>query len=272
MTKLFVSDIDGTFINSKHEVTEKTKEAMKLLKDNGYDLALCSGRVMASVQKNIEIAGIDAYAIGSNGGVIAYKNKVLYGESIPYEKIEKILEIGKEKGYGFHMYDHDTYYSNFYDKERLKHLHLEDPIKKQANAYFDTNVLEHIIENDIPIYKVMLHMSFHEDTETYDRINSLGGLYLAMSGRDSSDIMIDGVNKGRAVQYIVENLGKKYDKIVTIGDHENDLPMIEYADIGIAMGNAIDTVKNKSDYITDTNDNEGLFKAVKYVIESENND
>jgi len=272
VAKLFVSDIDGTFLNSKHEVTDKTKEAMQLLKENGYDLALCSGRVMASVQKNIEIAGIDAFAIGSNGGVIAYKNKVLYGEKIPYDKIRKILDIGQEKGYGFHMYDHDTYYSNFYDKERLKHLHLEDPDKKQANAYFDTNVLDHIIENEIPIYKVMLHMSFHEDQETYNRIKALGGLYLAMSGEDSSDIMIEGVSKGRAVKYLVDNSKKKYDKIVTIGDHENDIPMLEYAHIGIAMGNAIESVKEKSDYVTDTNDNDGLYKAVKYVIESEKND
>lgn len=267
MAKLFVSDIDGTLLNSKNEISNNTKKAFELLVNDGYDIALCSGRGLASVKANMKLLGRDGYAIGNNGAVISYGEDVIYSNPIPLDKLLKIYDVTVKRGYGFHMYDRDTYYSNYYDKKVLGHLFLDDPIRKQANGYFDEHIMEYIKKNNVDIYKFMLHMSFTDDMECYESISNIGGLYLSMSGYMSSDVMNFGVNKGNSIDVIRKNSRKDYDFIVAIGDHENDIPMIEKADFGIAMGNAIEPLKAASDYITQTNDNDGLYKAVKFLIE-----
>lgn len=271
MAKLFVSDIDGTLLTNDHKMTERTKEALKKLVDHGYDIALCSGRVLESVKANGRLTGLETFSIGNNGAIISNSKEIIYKNPIDLSIVEKIIELAEKKGYGFHMYDEKTYYSNVFHKDMLRHLKLDDPINKQAEVYCRPNVIEHILDHKINIYKVMLHMDFADDLDTYETIKGFGDLYLSMSGPRSADIMNYGVSKGNAIEILEKVLDKKYEKIVAIGDHENDIPMIDYAHIGIAMGNGIDQLKEKADYITDTNQNDGLAKAVDYVLESDKN-
>src|SRR3712207_9057504 len=80
---------------------------------------------------------------------------------------------------------------------------------------------------------------------------------------DNFEIMNKGVSKGRGVQELAEFYGLTKDEVICIGDGENDLSMIEYAGLGIAMGNAPNFIKEKANYITDTNDNDGVAKAIE---------
>jgi len=76
------------------------------------------------------------------------------------------------------------------------------------------------------------------------------------------EINAEGVCKGKGVEILGEKLGIKKEEIIAIGDNENDLTMIEYAGLGVAMGNATEEVKELADYITDTNNNSGVAKAI----------
>lgn len=71
-------------------------------------------------------------------------------------------------------------------------------------------------------------------------------------------------NKATAIQFVKDYYNEEYET-VAIGDSENDLPMLEYADISIVMGNGVESVKEKADYVTDRIDNDGLYKAFKYL-------
>lgn len=269
MAKLFVIDLDKTLLNSNHEISEKNLFGLKLLKSNGYDVAFCSGRVLESVRKIGLKSSINPYHIANNGAIISVDQKIIYEKPLAYDKLKLIVDLALKKGYGFHMYDKDTYYSNAYVKDRLKHLRDEKSDEYQIKVICQEDIMDYIIGNEIAIYKIMLHMNFSKDIQLRKYLDKLGGLYLSMSGDNSSDIMSQGVSKGEAVKRLISFLDKDYKKIVCIGDHENDISMIEIADIGIAMANGVEEIKKKSDWITKSNDEDGFYYAVKYVLEGE---
>lgn len=271
MAKLFVTDLDGTLLNSSHQISDKNLEALQMLKEADYDIAFCSGRVLKSVRNLGKKSKIKPYYIANNGAIIATDKKVIFDSPLAYDKLKMIIDLALDKGYGFHMYDRDTYYSNIFEEDKLEHLRLEGSDEYQVNVVCREDVLDYILENHIPIYKIMLHMKFSNDKELTDFLTKSGGLYLAMSGVDSSDIMCEGVSKANAVNLLISYLDKEYEKIVCIGDHENDIPMIKSADIGIAMDNAIEELKETSDWVTKSNDQDGFYHAVKYVLEKEKN-
>ncbi|MBM6838993.1 HAD-IIB family hydrolase, partial [Clostridium saudiense] len=86
------------------------------------------------------------------------------------------------------------------------------------------------------------------------------------SGNHSTEINFKGVSKGNSVKVLSEKYGIKREELICIGDNENDISMIKYAGLGIAMANAIDEVKSAAQYITDSNKNDGVAKAIKKFI------
>lgn len=272
MDKLFISDLDGTLLNENHRVSKLSKKALKMLGGAGYDIALCSGRVLKSVEAIGKEAGLDqVFSIGNNGAVISYEGEILFSCPIEGPKVRQIIDILEERSYGYHMYDEKTFYSNKYESEYLEHLTSETGGKRHVKTYFDENIVDYIEANRIPIYKIMLHLPFKEDMETYKKIKNLGGLYLSMSGNKAADIMNYEVSKGKAIERLEKLSGKKYSKLVAIGDHENDIPMLKHADYKISMGNSIDELKAISDYVTSTNKEEGFYRAVCHVLEEKKN-
>lgn len=80
------------------------------------------------------------------------------------------------------------------------------------------------------------------------------------------DVMNKGVTKGNAIKNLAQSLGVKQEEIIAIGDNENDISMIKYAGLGVAMGNAEEKVKEVSNFITDTNDNHGVAKVIQQFM------
>lgn len=269
MSKLFVTDLDGTLLNNDHLISEKNLKALYMLKDAGYDLAFCSGRVLESIKKIAGTTGLKPYFIANNGAVVSSDKDLIFDKPIPYEKLEFVIEEALKRGYNFHMYDLDTYYSNVYEPSKLAHLRMEDSDEYQIKVVCREDILAYVRQENISIYKVMLHLNFANDMEFKKVLEDCGGLYLAMSGSTSADVMSEGVSKADGIKKLISSLGKNYEKIVCIGDHENDICMLEMADIGIAMGNAIENTKKKSDWVTKSNDQDGLYFAVEHILEGE---
>lgn len=269
MTKLFVTDLDGTLLSKDHKISSRNREALQMLVDSGYEIAFCSGRILSSVKSLAEPLGFVDFHIANNGAVVSYKNEIIYEKALDYPKLRKIVDLAYENDKNYHMYDKDTYYSDLYKPNRLVHMKRDDGDGYHVKVRCHPDILSDIIQEKISIYKITLHMSFINEPEIFNKVSELENLAVYMSGAWSSDIMEAGISKGNAIKQIELNLDKKYDKIVAIGDHQNDIDMVQYADVGIAMGNAIDELKEVSDYITDSNEDDGFYKAVKYILEGE---
>jgi len=91
-------------------------------------------------------------------------------------------------------------------------------------------------------------------------------LHVVSSGKDNFEVMVGSVSKGNAVAYLADMLSVAQEEIMCIGDSENDLSMINYAGTGVAMGNGLDIVKEAADFVTDTNDNSGVAKAIEHFL------
>jgi len=90
---------------------------------------------------------------------------------------------------------------------------------------------------------------------------------VSQSLKDNLEVMNKGINKGNAIRILAEIYGINREEIIAIGDNENDISMIEYAGLGIAMGNAVDTLKERADYITGNYDEDGVAQAIeKFVL------
>ena len=97
-----------------------------------------------------------------------------------------------------------------------------------------------------------------------------GNYEITQSGRYALEVNNKGVSKGRAVKALAEEYKIKREEIICIGDNENDLSMITYAGLGVAMGNAIDSLKEKADYITESNDKNGVAKVIyEFVLKND---
>ncbi|MGL5244586.1 MAG: HAD-IIB family hydrolase, partial [Sarcina sp.] len=92
------------------------------------------------------------------------------------------------------------------------------------------------------------------------------GLEVVSSSLNNFEIMAEGTSKGKAVKALAERLGVKREEIMCIGDSENDLSMIEYAGVGIAMGNALDMLKEKATFVTKSNNEHGVARAIEKFI------
>ncbi|MGL5066576.1 MAG: Cof-type HAD-IIB family hydrolase [Sarcina sp.] len=275
--KLIAIDMDGTLLSNKHEVPEYNKEMIKKATEKGVKIAITTGRLFASARKYSEIIGVDSPIISSNGGYIREQNSedVIYESNISKEQFDKVMSIIKKYNFKVYMNTSDTVISeDMVPKDhayKLVNNELDDAwkIKFVEGRDFDEVYKEY--SNDI-----LKFICIEEGTDQTElmkakaELASFEDLEVVSSWVNNFEVMPAGTSKGSAVQRLAEILGIKREEVICIGDSENDLSMIKYAGLGVAMGNAIDIIKENADYITDTNSNCGVGKMIaKFVLEED---
>ncbi|RKD27506.1 hypothetical protein SAMN02745883_00595 [Caminicella sporogenes DSM 14501] len=263
--KLIVTDMDGTLLNSQGNVSDENKKAMKKLLEKGGHIAIATGRIYTTAKVYAKHLGIVTPIICCNGAVVKdlRDDKKIYGNPISKEDSYKIIDICREHDLYFHFYSEDTIfgermeYKILYFSEWAKTIKEEDTIK--IKIIKDSR---EIVEREI-IYKFSIQT---DDIKLLDQIaeilNKEKTIEVRKSLTNMLDIMNSGVSKGNAVKKLADSLGIKREEIIAVGDNENDISMIEYAGLGVAMANAEEKVKKIADYITDTNDNDGVAKVI----------
>ena len=144
----------------------------------------------------------------------------------------------------------------------FEHLNIEYITVKSRDEWI--KVFEK--ENGSMAKCIALSTNTKKVIEARAKIEKLSNVVTFASGGHSLEINCKGVSKGNAVKVLAKKFGINREEVICIGDNENDISMIEFAGLGIAMGNAIDKVKDAADYITDTNKNNGVGKAIEKFI------
>ena len=273
--KLICIDMDGTLLNDQHEVTEENKIALKKAVDKGVIIAITTGRLFVSARQYTEMLGIKASIIASNGTYIREKDeeKVIFKHPFSREQFNKICTIFRKynvKKY-FNTYntlitnempeeDHGYVISNKIAPEHLKiNFGVHRDFKEIYDIYKDEILKGIVIDRNHEILK-----------EIKKELKAAGDLEVVSSGADNVEVMAAGTSKGNGVKAYAEILGIKKEDIMCIGDNENDVSMIKYAGIGVAMGNGTDELKEIANYVTDTNNNSGVAKAInKFALNIE---
>ena len=277
MYKYIFIDLDGTLLNDKKEISEENiKWLNRAYKEKGITSIITTGRLLGYVEKlysryNCSFGDI---IIASNGAIIKniktkeYINK----EVLTNEEMKYLRGIYLEENLEYIMiYTEKEIFREGEEKTSLEtdKIYVEN-IEEFLNSYPKTLSTICIIsgqekELNKAIKRIESYQSIDNSpiSEYIQKVNNfeIRAKYI--------DVMKKGVNKKNAVKKVMDTLGINHDEIIVIGDGGNDLPMFEYAKLKIAMENGSDALKQKADYITDTNNNDGVAKAIKKLIFNE---
>ncbi len=271
--KLICIDVDGTLLNSKHKVSNWTKAILQQAHQQGIHIVICTGRMYTDAEYFSNLIGVKSPIIASNGAFIKEKDrdKVIFKDVLGQKLSLQLLEVFQK--HHIHPYfctPEKYYYGNiifklFYIATKLlgrrsnsidmKYISSWQQWQKIVNAEGNNMVKCEIIYRD------------NASVENLQReLRCIEQLEVVNSSKHNIEITRKGVSKGKAVAMLAAMYNLKQEEIITIGDSENDVSMIEYAGLGIAMGNALDSVKQKADYITDSNDDEGVANAISRFV------
>lgn len=280
MIKLFAFDLDGTTLDSNSNIDYRTIKALKKLDENGIKFIFSTGRVATSAQYIMEKTGLDNPIIGNNGSII-YLNKsnILNTHHLDMDTLIELQNYARENKLYYHFYDADTFYSESLDLNKINHLKLDTSygMNYQVNLNVNRDPIKQITEKGNKALKIQMVIDPHINELTSNQVmNHLKDiysekLYITTCGENIIEVMVKEVSKWKGVLEIADFFGIEKDEIAAIGDQDNDLPMIEGARYGFAMGNSIEKVKQAADFIVASNNNLGVVEAIEKVLELNKN-
>ena len=260
--RLIATDIDGTLLNERGELTERTRRAIRRAREKGIVVAIATGRFPENAYLLLEDYGLRLPIIGINGARIVDENLNLLSERVMApESARRVLDALTAIGSDFFIFaDHAISAGT---KEGVHHSELSQGDRVRAlgfRYYHGKEEAYSVLERDV--YKF-----FVRDNQPLDRVReALGGIpgiALTQSYYNNIEVMPDGIDKGKGVAELARLLGITMDQVMTLGDESNDIPMLRAAGYGVAMGNGSEEAKRAARFVTDTNANDGFAKAIE---------
>lgn len=262
--KLIAIDIDGTLVNSNKELTETVRKTIKRAKSQNIKVVIATGRPLKGVEqllKQLELNDQkDQYVISFGGSLIeTTSGKILFEKGITYDDFIDLEAISRKVNLHFNVISNDRIYTS--NKDIGKYTMYESNILSMPLSYRTPEEMR-----NIDLIKAM----YVDEPEVLDKAisqqeyfaNIKKKLTLVKTSPVYYEAYAKGISKGNALKTLGNILKITPAETMAIGDEENDLSMIEYADVGVAMGNAIEHVKQIANYITEDNDHDGVAKAI----------
>lgn len=249
--KIVFFDVDGTITNHKDgSIPSSTIEAINTLKSKGIKVVAATGRPL-SMCKELHEMGIETF-ITANGGYVKHNQEVIHSVSMDKNIIQEVIEFANLQNNGLSFYTEEFSMNGVKEEEILKAL--KETLS--LNNYPETNRLIHIQE-------VFLLCLFAND-ETVDKyINKFPHLTFKRWHPYVLNVLKEDVSKSLAILKTLEFFGIDKMDAIAFGDGENDIDMLELVGLGIAMGNANETLKNVADFVTKKSSEDGIEYALK---------
>jgi len=284
MIKLIASDMDGTLLNSKHKISKENLEAIKKAESMGVKFTIATGRRFEDVKPLIDENDLKCQCIALNGGeYIDEEGKVLEGIYIDRKEASQIIDMIIKENIVAEVYTNQGLYSVNTKEEALTEVAYRikafDPKTsfEEAIKYAETHPhfldlkyikdIDEFLNSDIKIGKFV---AFYNDEETTIKVKrKLEAIErLAISSTFTKNIEINNkeAQKGLILAKVAEKMGIRRDEVMVIGDSFNDYSMFTEFPVSFAMENAVPQIKEVAKYITDTNDNAGVAKAIYKIL------
>ena len=286
MYKLIALDLDGTMLNSYGIVTENTKKVIKKTIEKGTDVIIASGRPIDSIKAIAKEIGSEKYFIAGNGALIydIQKDEIIYEKYMTKEKVLEIIKICEENSISYNVYTDKTilakalkYNVLYYHKENLKkeeskktNISIVDNMYEYVKNMQEEKFLKITIcdENRSVFSSIIRKLREIKGIDVLD-VSHMSRKTIKQGSEDIpieyyyTEISLENVDKWDAILYLIEKLNLDKTEVMSIGDNINDKKMIENAGLGIAMQGSTPIVTEVANYITDTNNNDGVAKALE---------
>ncbi|AUC20879.1 haloacid dehalogenase [Polaribacter sejongensis] len=261
--KLVVSDMDGTLLNSKGEVSTLFFDLLKQLKEKNITFCAASGRQYNSIVSKLDAIKNDIYVIAENGGIAKKNDDLLVLNLLSAEKIKKILPILKsiENSHvvlcgknGAFIDSKDEDFIDLFQEYYTKYQIVDDLYSIIDNEDFLKVAIYHFTSSEEYVYPLI--KDFDED------------LLIKISGKNWLDISDKKSNKGNALREVQKILNITKEETMVFGDYHNDIEMLREADFSFSMKNAHKDITKIANYATESNDNYGVEKILAQLIEA----
>lgn len=284
MIECIAIDMDGTLINSNQTVSKENADAISLAQSHGVEVVIATGRSYLEAIYPLKEAMVNCPLLCVNGAETrSPKGERLAAVPLEQEQIEGIIKILNNGGLYYEIYTSEGTYTNDYDKamQIIMDIFMSASLKgkydkmlEEAKARFEKGLVKLvddygkiIADPNIDIYK-FIAFSFDEKKllEGSVALSKVKELAVSSSGKENLEITNIKAQKGNTLERFVSQRGISLKNTMAIGDNFNDLSMFEKAGRAVAMGNAPEDVKKFADTITDTNDRNGVAKAIHEVL------
>ncbi|AKL94473.1 HAD-superfamily hydrolase, subfamily IIB [Clostridium aceticum] len=269
--KLAVLDMDGTLLNSKHEISEENKRALREAMKCGVKIAIATGRIYTSAGFYAKLLGLATPIIACNGAFIKEPlgEEGIYSNPIKTEDVLKVIELCKEHNLYFQFYDEENFYVETLSHSALKYHNWNKKQKEedQIKILQLEDAASYLKVKDIKVLKISIMDDDPKNLENIKNIISkIDSVEVNKSWYDNIEVMNRGVSKGKAIEALGKILDIHGDEIIAFGDNYNDLSMKDYVKTFVAMGNGEVYVKQQADYITDSNDDSGVARGIYKLV------
>ncbi len=265
--KLIAVDIDGTLTNSRKEITPRTRYALLEAQAQGKKVILASGRHPLGVYpiaRDLRLDAYGGYIMSFNGGKIieCATDRTIVSKLFPREYLPDIISVLKDSNITVITWDDKKIFA---DNKVNDYTYVEKDVLKLEMVVLD----DFLAGIKFDINKILL-AGEPDELDAYQEILKKrydGLLEVYKSAPYFLELMPFGVSKGSMLPLLLEKLGVNRDELVAFGDNYNDMTMIGYAGLGVAMGNGEPEVQKIANYVCESNDEDGIAETLKkYVL------
>lgn len=263
--KLIAVDLDDTLLDDRLTVSPRACAAIRTAVSKGVIVTIATGRMFCSAMQYAKQLDLDVPLITYNGGLIrsSRSKEIFLHQTIPQELARDILTLFKQHNWYIQSYIDDVLYVEEMDEYACGYEKLA--------GIAAVPIGDKLFDPQSNPTKLLAIREPQEIKTMYEVVKKEFGdkIYATNSKANYLEMMNPEVNKGRAVAYLAHELGIAQAEIMAVGDSNNDLDMIKYAGLGVAMGNASDKVKSYAQAVTRCNNEDGVAEAIeKYVLAS----
>jgi len=267
--KVICSDIDGTLLNSKNQISSLQKSCIEwAIHEKGIPFVLVSARMPSAINEIQKELHLDNISIAYSGAYIYDNNNVYFHKAIDLCAAQQLYVISKNLELQVSLYVENQWYVN----------QITECVENEINAVHITptvinldSVMKECSTNQKNIYKMIVTSPRIEIIAEFKKVilhmveNNLP-LQTGYADDHLVEIMPENVSKGKAVYELCRMLQITPSQVIAIGDSDLDISMIETAGCGVAMGNAVHELKERAEYITKTNDEDGVAAAIQWIF------
>lgn len=266
MYRLIALDLDGTCLTSDITLAPSTIEAVRYARSKGVRVIVSTGRIVGEAAEFAQEMGCSSALISAGGAAISdVRNAQNVREwTIPWYIGAQVAAAVQNRPVTVMIYVGNKIYLNPYSDEILSSKPRSEGF--HSNKIILDDIAACIRQHKFPVSKVFARGNLDELAGALEIINMLPHIHITRSAENNFEVMPKGANKGVALRELANSAGIRMEDIIAIGDSDNDMDMLKAVGMPVVMGNGDDAVKQFAKYITDTNDNDGVAKAIYHFI------
>ena len=261
--KCLALDLDGTLTNSEKRITPRTLQALLLAQERGVCVILASGRPVCGqrpLAEQLQLQRFGGYILAFNGGTIVRcaTGEHLVRTTLPHHLLPQIIGAATSRGFDLLSYQGDIMLSNNTANPHVQYAARINGMQLKQPADLTAALVQPVPKCIIVGEPEQLAVLEKEMQETFaDMLNCVRSEPFFL------EIMPCGIDKAARLQWLLQQIGARREDLVACGDGFNDISMLRFAGIGVAMGNAQPSVKEVADFVTLDNNNDGLVPVVE---------